>query len=90
MLESWFETLKKHYLEDKHDLRADFIVYMLQGTIEIDFRVQRLKLKQGVQPAQLSQYDKERKARAMALDIAIARDMITENITERMVCVWFV
>ncbi|KAF9984434.1 hypothetical protein BGZ65_000397, partial [Modicella reniformis] len=42
-----------------------------------------LNIKEGIQPLQLSEYNKKRKAKAMALDFAVAQGMVTENIAER-------
>ncbi|KAF9995651.1 hypothetical protein BGZ65_008718, partial [Modicella reniformis] len=75
LLEPWFNTLKNHHLERKRGLRADSIVYMLEGV----FRTQNIKVHQGIQ---LSKYDKKRKAKAMALDFAVAQGMVTENIAD--------
>lgn len=84
LLESWFRTLKEYHLS-RRKVRADLIIYLLQGPIESDSRVQYVKVKQGIQPVQLSQYDKVRKERAMQLNLEEARNMVTENMTERKV-----
>lgn len=85
-MESWHKTLKRHHLGKERNLRADFVVYLLQGTVDRDFRVTYLKVKQGIQPMRLSHYDKKRKARAMALSDEDARDKVIMNIAENTVC----
>ncbi|KAG0196108.1 hypothetical protein BGX31_005582, partial [Mortierella sp. GBA43] len=56
---------------------------MLQGRIESEFRVQYVKVRQGIQPVQLSQYDKVRKEKAMQLSLEEAGSKVTENIKKR-------
>lgn len=82
LVESWHRTLKTHHLGKERNLRADYVVYLLQGAVEVDFRMTYLKINRGIQPLQISQYDKKRKARAMALSLEDARHKITENAGE--------
>ncbi|KAI8357387.1 hypothetical protein B0O80DRAFT_496160 [Mortierella sp. GBAus27b] len=82
LVESWHKTLKRHHLGKERNLRADFVVYLLQGAVDRDFRMTYLKINRGVQPLRLSQYDKKRKGRAMELSLDIARIMITVNLDE--------
>ncbi|KAI8359346.1 hypothetical protein B0O80DRAFT_440063, partial [Mortierella sp. GBAus27b] len=82
LLESWFRTLKEYHLERRRP-RADFVIHMLQGRIESEFRVQYVKVRQGIQPVQLSQYDKVRKEKAMQLSLEEAGSKVTENIKKR-------
>lgn len=69
-------------------MRADSVVYLLQGAVDRDFRVNYLKINRGIQPLELSQYDKKRKGRAMALSLAAARDKVAKNIDDGKVCMW--
>ncbi|KAK3825338.1 MAG: hypothetical protein J3Q66DRAFT_262046, partial [Benniella sp.] len=77
LLESWFRSLKQCHLGGRRNQRADFIIHLLQGPVENDLRTQSVKVKRGIQPARLSQYDKYRKDRAMQMDLEEARAMIT-------------
>ncbi|KAG0218945.1 hypothetical protein BGX31_011471, partial [Mortierella sp. GBA43] len=86
LVESWHKTLKRHHLGKERNLRADFVVYLLQGAVDRDFRMTYLKINRGVQPLRLSQYDKKRKGRAMELSLDIARIMITVNLDEGKRC----
>lgn len=63
-------------------MRADYVVYLLQGPVDLDFRVTYLKISRGIQPLPSSQYDRKRKARATALSPADARNKVTENADE--------
>lgn len=81
-MESWHRTLKSHHLGKEHNFRVDYVVYLLQGAVDLDFRTSYLKINRGIMPLQLSHYDKKRKARAMKLSLADARDKITENADE--------
>ncbi|KAF9364247.1 hypothetical protein BGX34_002118 [Mortierella sp. NVP85] len=83
LLESWFRSLKECHLDGKRDQRPDFIIYLLQGPIERDLRMQRVKVRHGIQSAQLSQYDKYRKERAMEIGLEEARVMITAHMEKR-------
>ncbi|KAI8597229.1 hypothetical protein EDD21DRAFT_385987 [Dissophora ornata] len=83
LIESWHKTLKKHHLGSERNVRADFLIYLLQGVTNTDFRVTYYKIRQGLQPLQLSEYDRKRRAKAMALDFDTARNMITERMDER-------
>ena len=58
------------------------MVYLLQGAVDFDFRVIYLKISRGIEPLPLSEYDKKRKTRAMALSLADARDKVARNIDE--------
>ncbi|KAF9584081.1 hypothetical protein BGW38_007631 [Lunasporangiospora selenospora] len=86
LLESWFHTLKSHYLDGKTGYRADVVISMLQGEIERDFKAQLLKVAHGVQAVKHSEYDNEREKEAMALDVGTAKAMVTENVATYAVC----
>ncbi|KAI8601364.1 hypothetical protein EDD21DRAFT_374660 [Dissophora ornata] len=83
LIESWRNTLKKRHLGSERNVRADFLIYLLQEVTNTDFRIAYYKIRQGLQPLQLSEYDRERRAKAMALDFDTARNMVTEKMDER-------
>lgn len=66
-------------------MRADYLIYLLQGAMNQDFRVTYYKIKNGFQPITLSRYDKQRKAKAMALDFDEATELVTEKTEESKV-----
>ncbi|KAK3804606.1 MAG: hypothetical protein JOS17DRAFT_670160, partial [Linnemannia elongata] len=75
LVESWHKTLKRQHLGYERDLRADDLVCLLQGVVDVDFRTTHFKITHGLQPIVLSQYDKANKAKAMALAFDVASNM---------------
>ncbi|KAF9342095.1 hypothetical protein BGX26_008378, partial [Mortierella sp. AD094] len=61
LLESWHKTLKKNYLGKERNVRADYLLYTLQGPVNIDTRIEYIKINQGILPTPLSEYDRKRK-----------------------------
>jgi len=82
LVESWHKTLKRQHLGHERDLRADDLVCLLQGVVDIDFRTSHFKVVHGLQPIPLSDYDKDIRAKAMALEFENAKNMVTEMIEE--------
>jgi len=70
-----FETLGQY-------CHPRYVVYLLQGAVDLDFRMAYLKISRGIEPLPLSLYDKKRKARAMALSLVDARDKVSRIIDE--------
>ncbi|KAG0195928.1 hypothetical protein BGX28_000358 [Mortierella sp. GBA30] len=82
LIESWHKTLKKHHLGSERNVRADFLIYLLQGVVNQDFRLTYYKIKNGFQPLALSSYDKQRKAKAMALRFDQALELVNGRLEE--------
>lgn len=78
MVESWHKTFKRQYLGFRRDLRADDLIFLLQGTVDIDFRTTYYKISRGLQPITLSKTAKARKAKAMIIPFIHAKDMVSE------------
>jgi len=83
LVESWHKTFKSQYLGYARDLRSDDLVFLLQGSVGIDFRITYFKISRGLQPIALSEYAAARKAKAMALPFVDAKDMVTEVFQEK-------
>ncbi|KAF9079428.1 hypothetical protein BGX23_004124, partial [Mortierella sp. AD031] len=79
LVESWHKTLKRQHLGYERDLRADDLVCLLQGVVDVDFRTIHFKITHGLQPIVLSKYDKANKAKAMALAFDVASNMVSEE-----------
>lgn len=67
------------------DLRPDDLVFLLQGSVDIDFRISYYKISRGLQPITLSESAAKRKAKAMALPFVDAKDMIDEVFPDKKV-----
>lgn len=76
MVERWHLTLKHHYLDGKRNLRADELICILHGAVDVRFRTCHLKLVKGIVAHRLTGYDKKRKDKAEAVDIELARGLI--------------
>ncbi|KAF9209506.1 hypothetical protein BGZ49_003620, partial [Haplosporangium sp. Z 27] len=76
LVESWRKTFKSEYLQRERNVRADYLIYLLQGTVEIGFRVPYLVNVKGMNPVTLDRYLKMRKARALEIVLNDARQMI--------------
>ncbi|KAG0272366.1 hypothetical protein BGZ97_010990, partial [Linnemannia gamsii] len=50
LVESWHKTLKRQHLGYERDLRADDLVCLLQGVVDVDFRTTHFKITHGLQP----------------------------------------
>ena len=85
MIESWHKTLKRNHLRNERNVRADYLIYLLQGAVNKDFRIAYYKIKHGIEPLTLSAYDKQRQAKAMALTIEVASQLVTPNMEESKV-----
>ncbi|KAI8606431.1 hypothetical protein EDD21DRAFT_410158 [Dissophora ornata] len=70
----------------ERNVRADILVYVLRGAMNTESRVTYYKIKSGLLPIELSQYDKRRKAKAMELDITVAKDLVGQKLNESKVC----
>lgn len=66
-------------------MRTDYLMYLLLGVVDQDFRVSYFKIKNGIQPIVLSENDKRRKAKAMAISAERALELITEMMEEQKV-----
>jgi hypothetical protein len=67
------------------DLRPDDLVFLLQGSVDIDFRISYYKISRGLQPIRLSESAAKRKAKAMVLPFVDAKDMIDEMFPDKKV-----
>jgi hypothetical protein len=67
------------------DLRPDDLVFLLQGSVDIDFRISYYKISRGLQPITLSESAAKRKAKAMVLPFVDAKDMIDEMFPDKKV-----
>ncbi|KAI7826598.1 hypothetical protein BC939DRAFT_491767 [Gamsiella multidivaricata] len=52
-VESWHKTLKQKHLGHERNVRADYLVYLLEGAVDADFRVEYFKIKNGLAPPPL-------------------------------------
>jgi hypothetical protein len=88
LVESWHKTLKSGHLGSQRKIRVDHLIWMLQGAVDINLRVQNYLNEKGILPMTLSGYDKARRDKAMALDREVVDKMIsTERIMdESKVC----
>ncbi|KAF9918825.1 hypothetical protein FBU30_011265 [Linnemannia zychae] len=82
LLESWHHTLKNVYLENKKNIRADHLIYILQGPVDVDFRNNRDDIINGYRWLPLSIYDKRRWEEAQELEINQAKKMVALDIQE--------
>ncbi|KAG0354803.1 hypothetical protein BGZ54_001477, partial [Gamsiella multidivaricata] len=82
LVESWHKTPKKVHLGNERNVCADYLIFLLYNIIKTDFRVTYLKTRKGLLPVELSAYDKMKKAKAMNLELSLAKDMITEKMDE--------
>jgi hypothetical protein len=46
--------------------------------VDVDFRTTHFKITHGLQPLVLSQYDKDKRAKAVALPFDVASNMVSE------------
>ena len=53
-----------HHLRQERNVRADYLIYLLQGAVDLDFRVSYYKIANGYERIPLSAADKERRKRA--------------------------
>jgi len=84
-VESWHKTFKRQYLGYTRDLRPDDLVFLLQGSVDIDFRTSYYKISRGLQPITLSESAAARNAKAMALPFVDAKDMVIGMFEDRKV-----
>lgn len=75
-METWHKTFKRHHLESRRNLRADDLVHLLQGEVDIDFQSTMHQIKEGILAVTLSSYDVKRKNKALALDLTVALPMV--------------
>ena len=66
-------------------MRPDDLVFLLQGSVDIDFRTTYYKISRGLQPITLSEHAAARKAKAMALPFVDAKDIVAEMPQDRKV-----
>jgi len=66
-------------------VRVDHLIFLLRGTVNTDFRVTYYKIKRGLQPMELSEYAKKRRAKAIALTFDEVQNMVIAIIDERKV-----
>lgn len=71
------------------DLHPDDLVFLLQGSVDIDFRTSYYKISHGIQPITLSESAAARNAKAMALPFVDAKDMVTGMFEDRKVLLIF-
>ncbi|KAK3805237.1 MAG: hypothetical protein JOS17DRAFT_768795 [Linnemannia elongata] len=83
LVESWHKTFKSQYLGYARDLRPDDLVFLLQGSVDIDFRITYYKISRGLQPITLSESAATRKTKAMAIPFVDAKDMVDEVFHEK-------
>jgi len=76
LVERWHRNLKHNYLEGKRNLRADDLVYILLGVVDNQFRTNYFKVVSGLQPHQLTTYEKKRRERAARIGLERAKTMI--------------
>ncbi|KAF9367484.1 hypothetical protein BGX21_007345, partial [Mortierella sp. AD011] len=76
-VESWHSILKGNHLVRERNVRIDRLIYLLQGPVDIDFRLTYYKIKKGLQPIPWRQEDKRKRNRAYQIPIAEAARMIT-------------
>ncbi|GJJ71900.1 hypothetical protein EMPS_04257 [Entomortierella parvispora] len=76
LVESWHKTLKRRHLQKRRNLRADDLVFILQGKVDIDFQDTLFKISRNLVERPLSTYDKERKSKAMGLEHTTAIQMV--------------
>ncbi|KAF9099680.1 hypothetical protein BGX27_000541 [Mortierella sp. AM989] len=65
LIESWHKTLRHQFLGRERNVRPDYLIYLLQGAVEIGFRVSYLVTVKGAAPVTLDGYLKKRKAKAL-------------------------
>jgi len=75
-VETWHKTFKRQHLGSRRNLRADDLVHLLQGAVDIDFQSTMFQIKEGIIAVTLSSYDMERKKKALALDLTVALRMV--------------
>ncbi|KAI7821858.1 hypothetical protein BC939DRAFT_454699 [Gamsiella multidivaricata] len=86
LVESWHKTCKRQYLGYKRDLRPDDLIFLLQGTVDIDYRTSYYRISRGLQPLTLSEAALARRAKAMALPFVDAKDMVSEPSQDGKCC----
>jgi hypothetical protein len=75
-VETWHKTFKRHHLGSRRNLRADDLVHLLQGVVDVDFQNTLFQIKEGILAPTLSSYDMKRKKKAQELDFATASRMV--------------
>ncbi|KAF9189314.1 hypothetical protein BGZ51_009708 [Haplosporangium sp. Z 767] len=76
LVERWHRTLKHNYMEGRRNLRADDLIYILQGVVDIQFRTEYYKATNRFDVHRLSDYEKRQKAKATAVDPEFAMTLI--------------
>ncbi|KAG0219290.1 hypothetical protein BGW41_008258, partial [Actinomortierella wolfii] len=83
-IESWHKTLKQKYLGHERQVRADYLLYLLQAAVN-DIRMDYIKIKNGLLPLPTSKLDRMRKGRATAVPLERALQMVTPLLGENKV-----
>ncbi|KAF9923871.1 hypothetical protein FBU30_006081 [Linnemannia zychae] len=73
-IESWHRTLKQKLLGHERDVRADYLLCLLQSALG-NFRVEYFKIRNGLMPPPLLKENKLRKERAAAVPTEHALSM---------------
>jgi hypothetical protein len=85
LVENWHRTLKNVYLEKKKNVRADCLIYILQGPVDVDFQITRDDIISGRQRPPLSMYDKRRWREAQEIEVDRALEMVALDMQESKV-----
>ena len=84
-MDSWHKTLKSQYLGGERNLRADDLLFLLQGVVDIDFRTRYFKRINNLIPLKLSAYNMKERSIATDMNFDVALTMIVPKIDEQKV-----
>lgn len=70
------QLLKTHYLHKERNIRIDHLIFLLQGAVDIDFRLAYFKITRGLQPLAWRQDDKKRRDKANSIPLYVAAQSI--------------
>ncbi|KAF9983003.1 hypothetical protein BGZ79_005847, partial [Entomortierella chlamydospora] len=81
-VESWHKILKWNYLVQERNVRPDYLIYILQNAVDVDFRMIYWKIKNKIKTSLLTIDDKLRRRNAQQFPFDLAKEKITENLSE--------
>lgn len=66
-------------------MRADYLIWLLEGEVNTDFRLEYFKIRHGLAPPPMTKEDKSRKAKAEAISLEHAFSLVTTVLNENKV-----
>ncbi|KAF8956671.1 hypothetical protein BGZ46_002339 [Entomortierella lignicola] len=81
-VESWHKMLKWNYLVHERNVRPDYLIYILQNAVDVDFQMTYWKIKNKTRTPLLTVDDKFRRRNAQEFSFDLAKEKIAENLNE--------